>query len=179
MRSWSSKILTMSPLMALPFFQQIHGQEASKLSFINPKLVAPILSISSFLHLQTTCPIIFFWICSSLNTGKILERFTNESFKLSGWLIPSLRKKRLWYYFDNNQLTYLHLDGSPTHRNPWSTWIYYDPFPSFHSFRNLPQSRKLPKISSKSSPPKQQPRPHNPLEQKHLLLRWNVRTHSK
>ena len=106
------------------------------------------------------------WIFSSLNTGRILLRFLNESSK-HGWsFIPSLRKKYLWYYFDITESKYLHLDVFPTRWNPWNTSIYHDSFPYFHFFRNLPQSQKLLKRSLKSSPSVQQPRPHNPLEPK-------------
>ena len=54
--------------------------------------MTPIPSNSSSLHLVTICFPICSWIFSSLNTGRTLARFPNNSVKHSGSFIPSLRK---------------------------------------------------------------------------------------
>ena len=62
---------------------------------VNPKLVIPTPSNSSFLHLETTNPPICSRIFSSLNAGRTLARFPNKFSKYSGSLIPYLKKKTL------------------------------------------------------------------------------------
>ena len=111
-----------------------------------------------------------FWIFSSLNTRGILTRFPNDSSKHSGSLIPSLRKNTygITSILPNRNISIwmacLPAEILETHQhitNPSNVFI--------------PQSRKLLKRSSKSSPPMQQPQPHNQLERNHPLLHWNVR----
>ena len=87
------------------------------------------------------------------------------------WIILSIPdKKHIWYDFDITQSKCLHLHGSPTRQNSRNTSTYYD------LNRNIrPRSQKLLNKASKSSPPMQQPRPHNPLSPNHPLLHLNVR----
>ena len=130
----------------------------SKLCSINPKF--------SFGNNMSSC----FWISSSLNTKGILARFPNESSKHSGSFVPSLRKNTygITSILPNRYISIwmarLPAETLETHQhitNPSTVFI--------------PQSRKLLKRSSKSSPPMQQPQPHNQLEPKHPLLHRNVR----
>ena len=54
------------------------------------------------------------------NPGKIPKRILQIQ-----WIIHSIPEKRhLWYYFDVTQSKYLHLNGFPTHWNPWYTSTY-------------------------------------------------------
>ena len=115
------------------------------MSSINPKFLTLIPSNSSSLRLEATCLPICSSVFSSLSTGRTLTRFPNE---FSKHIIHSIPKKNhLWY-----QSEYLHLNCFPAHWNLCNTSTYCNPFPCFHNFRNLPQSRKLLKRSLKSMP---------------------------
>ena len=102
-----------------------------------PKLVAPIPSNSSSLHLETTCSthllLYFLLIKYQRNPSKIAKRILQTQ-----WTIHSIpEKKHLWYYFSITQSKYLHLDNSRNCWNSWNTSTYYEPLPNFHSFRNF------------------------------------------
>ena len=132
----------------------MHGQGTSKLSFINPKLVALTPSDSSAFGNNMPFHLLlnFVFIKYRKNSAKILK----QSSKHSGSFIPSLGK--------NTYAITLILPNRNISINILCS------LPCFHSLKNVPQSRKLLDRSSKSSSPMQQPRPHNPSEQNHSTL---------
>ena len=161
------------PFDGLAFFP-IHGQGTSKLSSINPKLVTPTSSNSSSLHLETTCTPICSWIFSSLNIGRILARFLNESSKHSGSVIPSLTKNTYGITLIlPNQNIFIWMVPLLA-KTPGTQHI--STLHLFSLFQEPSTITKIMKVSLNSSPPVQHLWPHYPLEPNHPLLHWNVST---
>ena len=157
-----------------------HGQGTSKLSSINLNLVTYQYLQINHLCIWKQNVASFSWIFFLLNTRGILARFPNKSSKLSGPFISSLRKSTDGI----TSILPLPIEISPFGWFPYllkplklkHILIIYKPFSYFYSFRNLPQSQKLLKRSSKLSPPMQQ-WPQNQLELNDPLLQghsiWN------
>lgn len=87
-------------LDSIVFFPINSWPKIFEISSINPNLVTPISSNSSFMHLETICPLYyllnFFFIKYRKKSGKIAKRILQTH-----GIIHSIHKeKHFWYYFD-------------------------------------------------------------------------------